>query len=52
MKRKLRIGIIGTGGIAGAHMAAYKKFNDVEIVGGADSDFSQDMIICVKKWMK
>ena len=36
MDRKLRIGIIGTGGIAGAHMAAYKQFDDVEIVGGAD----------------
>lgn len=36
MDRKLRIGIIGTGGIAGAHMTAYKQFKDVEIVGGAD----------------
>ncbi|NLO83007.1 MAG: Gfo/Idh/MocA family oxidoreductase [Clostridiales bacterium] len=36
MERKLRIGIIGTGGIAHAHMAAYKQFDDVEIVGGAD----------------
>lgn len=36
MGKKLRIGIIGTGGIAGAHMAAYKQFEDVEIVGGAD----------------
>jgi predicted dehydrogenase len=36
MDRKLRIGIVGTGGIAGAHMAAYKDFDDVEIVGGAD----------------
>lgn len=33
---KLRIGIIGTGGIAGAHANAYKSFNDVEIVAGAD----------------
>ena len=36
MGKKLRIGIIGTGGIAGAHMNAYKQFDDVEIVGGAD----------------
>ncbi len=36
MGKKLRIGIIGTGGIAGAHMKAYKQFDDVEIVGGAD----------------
>ncbi len=34
--KKLRIGIIGTGGIAHAHMAAYKKFDDAEIVCGAD----------------
>lgn len=33
---KVRIGIIGTGGIAHAHMKAYKTFDDVEIVGGAD----------------
>lgn len=36
MNKKLKIGIIGTGGIAGAHVTAYKKFDDVEIVGGAD----------------
>lgn len=34
--RKLRIGIIGTGGIAGAHIASYKKQPDVEVVAGAD----------------
>ena len=34
--RKLRIGFIGTGGIANSHMKAYKQFNDVEIVAGAD----------------
>lgn len=34
--KKLRIGIIGTGGIANNHMKAYKTFDDVEIVGGAD----------------
>ena len=36
MPKKLRIGFIGTGGIAHAHMKAYKTFDDVEIVGGAD----------------
>lgn len=36
MGKKLRIGIIGTGGIANLHMEAYTKFDDVEIVGGAD----------------
>lgn len=34
--KKLRIGIIGTGGIAHAHMQAYQEFDDVEIVGAAD----------------
>lgn len=36
MGKKLRIGIIGTGGIAHAHMNAYKNFPDVEVVAGAD----------------
>ncbi len=34
--RKLKIGIIGTGWIADAHIEAYKKMPDVEIVAGAD----------------
>lgn len=34
--RKLRIGIIGCGWIAGAHIDSYKRMNDVEIVAGAD----------------
>ena len=34
--RKLKIGIIGTGWIADAHMEAYKHMPDVEIVAGAD----------------
>ena len=29
-KKKLRVGIIGTGGIAHAHANAYKQFEDVE----------------------
>ena len=33
---KIRIGIIGTGGISNAHVRAYKKMEDVEIVAGAD----------------
>jgi predicted dehydrogenase len=36
MADKLRVGIIGGGGIAGAHARAYKKMNDVEIVAVAD----------------
>ncbi|SHE29529.1 Predicted dehydrogenase [Caldanaerobius fijiensis DSM 17918] len=34
--RKLRIGIIGTGGIANAHVNAYKNIPEVEVVAGAD----------------
>ncbi len=34
--RKLRIGIIGCGGIAKAHMRAYLEMPDVEIVAGCD----------------
>ena len=34
--KKLRIGIIGCGGIAHAHMNAYRQIPEVEIVGGAD----------------
>ncbi|KRG14558.1 Gfo/Idh/MocA family protein [Lederbergia galactosidilytica] len=36
MKSKVKIGIIGSGGIAGAHVRAYKQMPDVEIVGVAD----------------
>jgi len=37
MAKKLRIGIIGTGGIASAHINSYKRLADtVEIVGGSD----------------
>ena len=34
--RKVRVGIIGTGWIAGAHIQSYLKCPDVEIVAGAD----------------
>lgn len=34
--RKLKVGIIGTGWIADAHMNCYKKMDDVEVVAGAD----------------
>lgn len=34
--RTLRVGIIGTGWIAEAHVAAYKQMPDVELVAGAD----------------
>ena len=36
MAKKLRVGIIGTGGIAEPHIRAYKSFDDVEIVAAAD----------------
>ncbi len=34
--RKVRVGIIGTGWIAGSHMQSYLRQPDVEIVAGAD----------------
>ena len=34
--KKIRIGIVGTGGIANSHMDAYLKQPDVEIVAGSD----------------
>ena len=34
--KKMRIGIIGCGWIAGSHMNSYLKQPDVEIVAGAD----------------
>ncbi len=33
---KLRIGLIGAGGIAGTHTNNYKKFNDVDVVAACD----------------
>ena len=36
MSKKVRIGIVGTGGISHAHMKHYITFDDVEIVGAAD----------------
>lgn len=34
--KKVRVGIIGTGWIAGAHIGSYLKMPDVELVAGAD----------------
>ena len=34
--RKVRVGFIGTGGIANSHIKAYLQFDDGEIVAGAD----------------
>jgi predicted dehydrogenase len=34
--KKIKVGIIGTGWIAGAHIRCYKQMPDVEIVAGAD----------------
>ena len=34
--KKLRVGIVGTGWIAEAHIAKYKEIEDVEIVAGCD----------------
>ena len=36
MAKTLKIGIIGSGGIAGAHAGSYKQMNDVEVVAVCD----------------
>ena len=44
--KKLRIGIIGTGGISGSHIEAYMNQPDVEIVDGECAmDENGDIII-------
>lgn len=35
-KRKLRVGVIGAGGIAGTHTDHYRKMEDVEVVAASD----------------
>src|SRR2546425_1237714 len=34
--KRVKIGVIGTGGISGAHMGGYKQLEGVEVVAGAD----------------
>lgn len=41
MEDQMKIGIIGCGGIAGQHVAAYKACDDVEVVAGADVDIQR-----------
>jgi predicted dehydrogenase len=36
MSHKIKIGIIGSGGIAGAHARAYLKMDDVEVIAVSD----------------
>lgn len=36
VRRRVRVGIIGTGWIAAAHIASYLKMPDVDVVAGAD----------------
>ncbi|MDR3120733.1 MAG: Gfo/Idh/MocA family oxidoreductase [Clostridiales bacterium] len=36
MGKKIRIGVIGTGGISHLHMRPYQSFDDVEVVGACD----------------
>ncbi len=47
--KKLKVGIIGTGWIADAHILEYKKMPDVEIVAGADLTFGKAEAF-FKKW--
>jgi UDP-N-acetylglucosamine 3-dehydrogenase len=47
--RKLRVGLIGLGGVAEVHLAGYKEVNQIEVVAGAEiqKDRLNNM---VKKW--
>ncbi len=47
--KKLRIGLIGTGGICSAHVRAYKKFDDVEIVAACDIIPGKAAKFCAKE---
>lgn len=60
--KKLRIGIIGTGGIAHPHLKSYLQMSDVEVVAGADlipgkakaffEEFKLDGIHCYTDYKK
>ena len=47
--KKLKIGIIGTGWIAGTHMAQYKKMPDVEVVACADLIPGKAEAFCIER---
>ena len=47
--KKLRVAIIGCGGIAQAHLAAYKSIPEVEIVAGVDIDIER-LKVMRDKW--
>lgn len=36
MAKKLKVGVIGLGGIANTHMPGWKVSSDAEVVAGAD----------------
>ena len=47
MANKLRVGIIGTGGISRSHMAGYSKLGDrVEVVAACDIDEAKLTAYC------
>ncbi len=41
MTDKVRVGIIGTGGISNCHFGGYKRRSDVEVVACCDIDFEK-----------
>src|SRR3954462_3627306 len=47
--RKLRMAIVGCGGIAQVHLGALKDFPDVEIVAGVDTDPAR-LKVMEEKW--
>ena len=47
--KKFRVAIIGCGGIAQTHMAAYEQMDEVEVVAGVDID-PERLKIMEEKW--
>ena len=41
MSEKIKVGIIGTGGISNCHFTGYKSRNDVDVVACCDIDFEK-----------
>lgn len=52
MSKKLRIGIIGTGGISHVHMVGYNVLENVEVVAACDINESRVMEFCEKYGVK
>ena len=48
MSEKIKVGIIGTGGISNCHFTGYKSRNDVDVVACCDIDFEKGNYFILK----